>query len=92
MKEISIARSLDSHLKRPNDLDLPTNSHLFRKEIGSIWEDEDNVHDGQWMIRLKRKIGRYFCEGLIIALIRGQLAVDVVGGVISVQFQATIIS
>jgi hypothetical protein len=44
------------------------------------------------MIEPKREFGNYFWERLIIALIGEQFPVDVVCAVISVRFQATIIS
>jgi len=81
-----------SHLKRPNDLEPPTDYHLFRNGIRAIWEDEDNVKGGKWMIRLKKGLGSYYWERLIIALIGEQFPVDVLGAVMSVRFQEDYIS
>lgn len=81
-----------SHLKKPNDLEPPTDYHLFRKGIRAIWEDSDNVNGGKWMIRLKKSLASYYWERLILALIGEQFPVDVVGAVVSVRFQEDIIS
>ncbi|OHT12541.1 eukaryotic translation initiation factor 4E member 2 [Tritrichomonas foetus] len=84
--------SLYSHLKKPNDLDPPTDYHLFRQGIRAIWEDTDNVDGGKWMIRLKKGLASYYWERLILALIGEQFPVDVLGAVISIRFQEDIIS
>ena len=83
---------LYSHLKKPNDLEPPTDYHLFRHGIRAIWEDEDNVNGGKWMIRLKKGLASYYWERLIIALIGEQFPSDVLGAVVSVRFVEDIIS
>jgi translation initiation factor 4E len=84
--------ALYSHLKRPKDLDPPTDYQLFRKGIRGIWEDDENIHGGKWMIRIKKEYSSYYWERLTLALIGEQFPVDVVGAVISVRFQEDIIS
>ncbi|KAH0786362.1 eukaryotic translation initiation factor 4E type 2 isoform X3 [Histomonas meleagridis] len=84
--------SLYSHLKKPNDVSPPTDYHLFRKGIRAIWEDNDNVNGGKWMIRLKKGLASYYWERLILALIGEQFSSDVNGAVVSVRFQEDIIS
>ena len=84
--------SIYSHLKRPNDLEPPTDYHLFRNGIRAIWEAEDNVNGGKWIIRLKKGYGSYYWERLIMALIGEQFPADTLGAVISVRFQEDIIS
>ena len=81
-----------SHLKRPNDLEPPTDYHLFRNGIRAIWEDEDNVNGGKWIIRLKKGLASYYWERLIIALIGERFPVDVLGAVVSVRYNEDIIS
>lgn len=81
-----------SHLKRPNELEIPSDYHLFREGVRAIWEDDVNVNGGKWMIRLKKGLASYYWERLIIALIGEQFPVDVVGAVVSVRFQEDIIS
>lgn len=83
---------LYSHLKRPNDLEPPTDYHLFRKGIRAIWEDDDNIEGGKWMIRLKKGLASYYWERLILALIGEQFPLDVLGAVVSVRYQEDIIS
>ncbi|EAY02194.1 hypothetical protein TVAG_450940 [Trichomonas vaginalis G3] len=84
--------SIYSHLKRPNDLEPPTDYHLFRNGIRAIWEDQDNVKGGKWIIRLKKGLGSYYWERLIMALIGEQFPVDALGAVISVRYPEDIIS
>lgn len=84
--------SLYSHVKKPNDLEPPTDYHLFRSGIRAIWEDEDNVNGGKWMIRLKKGLASYYWERLIIALIGEQFPADVLGAVVSVRYVEDIIS
>lgn len=84
--------SIYSHMKRPNDLEPPTDYHLFRNGIRAIWEDQDNVKGGKWIIRLKKGLGSYYWERLIMALIGEQFPVDALGAVISVRLNEDIIS
>ena len=81
-----------SHLKRPNDLEPPTDYHLFRNGIRAIWEDADNINGGKWIIRLKKGLASYYWERLIIALIGEQFPVDALGAVISVRYPEDLIS
>jgi translation initiation factor 4E len=84
--------ALYSHLRKPNDLEPPTDYHLFRKGIRAIWEDADNVNGGKWMIRLRKGLISYYWEQLIMALIGEQFPADVLGAVASVRVQEDIIS
>jgi translation initiation factor 4E len=66
--------------------------HLFRTGVRAIWEDPDNVDGGKWLIRVRKGLGSYYWERLIIGLIGEQFPLDVVGAVVSLRPQEAIIS
>ena len=80
-----------SHLRRPNDLIGHTDYHLFRNNIKGIWEHDDNVNGGKWMIKLKKGFCSYYWERLILSLIGGQFPLDVVGAIVSFRNNEDII-
>jgi translation initiation factor 4E len=84
--------SIYCHLRKPNDLDPPNGYHLFRTGVRAIWEDADNAAGGKWLIRLRKGLGSYYWERLIIGLIGEQFPSDVVGAVVSLRPQEAIIA
>jgi hypothetical protein len=54
-----------SHLIRPCDVTVPSDFHLFRKGIKPMWEDEENLNGGKWMVRCKKDFSTRLWEDLV---------------------------
>ena len=54
------------HLRRPVD-DRPTvcDYHVFREGIKPMWEDENNVNGGKWIVRLKKGVAARYWEDVV---------------------------
>ncbi|KAL0482892.1 translation initiation factor 4E [Acrasis kona] len=93
MKKIGDFETVDgfwgfySHLVRPNDMPLPSDYHLFRKGIKPMWEDENNLKGGKWMIRLKKEYTPRLWEDLLLAVVGDQFDVgdELCGVVLSLR-------
>lgn len=83
-----------SHLRRPRDLPVNTDCHLFRTGTKPIWEDPANARGGKWMIRLRKGLSSRLWEHLAIALVGDQfeLGEEICGAVLSVRSHEDILS
>merc|ERR1719231_648919 len=54
------------HLRRPVD-ERPTvcDYHVFRDGIKPMWEDENNVNGGKWIVRLKKGVAARYWEDVV---------------------------
>jgi len=90
--------SLYSHLLRPNRIPVATDYHLFKKGIKPMWEDSNNCAGGKWMLRLKKEHTNRLWEGMLLAVVGEQLAIndvgesEICGGVVSVRHQEDILA
>ncbi|KAK4228799.1 translation initiation factor eIF 4e-like domain-containing protein [Podospora fimiseda] len=83
------------HLKRPSDLPLVSDYHLFKKGVRPIWEDDENKAGGKWVIRLRKGVADRYWEDLLLAIIGDQFGEDgeqVCGAVLSVRNGEDILS
>lgn len=99
-KQIATFASIESfwqiydHIVRPNEFKVTTDYHLFKKDIGPMWEDEANKNGGKWMVRLKKGLASRYWEELVLAMIGEQFDVgqEICGAVVSVRNSEDIIS
>ncbi|TAQ86441.1 hypothetical protein B7494_g5249 [Chlorociboria aeruginascens] len=83
------------HLKRPSNLPLVSDYHLFKKGIRPVWEDEENKKGGKWIVRLKKGVSDRYWEDLLFAILGDQFAEaseEVCGAVLSVRNGEDILS
>eukprot|EP00658_Telonema_sp_P-2_P044068 TRINITY_DN31937_c0_g1_i1.p1 TRINITY_DN31937_c0_g1~~TRINITY_DN31937_c0_g1_i1.p1 ORF type:complete len:190 (-),score=43.81 TRINITY_DN31937_c0_g1_i1:364-933(-) len=63
---------LYNHLKKPDQVELNSNYHLFKEGIKPMWEDPANEKGGKWVLNLrnqdKHMISHYW-ENLVLGLI-----------------------
>ncbi|KAL7925501.1 translation initiation factor eIF 4e-like domain-containing protein [Trichoderma austrokoningii] len=84
-----------SHLKRPSNLPVVSDYHLFKKDIRPIWEDEVNRKGGKWVVRLKKGVADRYWEDLLLSLVGdqfGDAGEDVCGAVLSMRNGEDILS
>eukprot|EP00636_Phaeomonas_parva_P001147 CAMPEP_0118850670 /NCGR_PEP_ID=MMETSP1163-20130328/418_1 /TAXON_ID=124430 /ORGANISM="Phaeomonas parva, Strain CCMP2877" /LENGTH=305 /DNA_ID=CAMNT_0006782899 /DNA_START=332 /DNA_END=1249 /DNA_ORIENTATION=- len=84
-----------NHLRRPDEVTVGTDYHLFRAGVKPTWEDEHNRAGGKWIVRLKKGLVSRYWEELLIAMIGEQLsdsASDICGAVVSVRYSEDSIS
>ena len=73
--------------------DVHTDYHIFRSGIKPIWEDENNLKGGKWILRLKKGISPRLLEYLAMAVIGNQFArEEVCGIVLSLRFGEDVLS
>jgi translation initiation factor 4E len=83
------------HLKRPSELPLVSDYHLFRKDVRPIWEDEENKSGGKWIVRLKKGVSDRYWEDLLLAITGdqfGEAGEEICGAVLSVRNGEDILS
>lgn len=83
------------HLKRPSDLPLVSDYHIFKKGIRPVWEDDENKKGGKWIVRLKKGVADRYWEDLLYAIIGDQFVEasdEVCGAVLSVRNGEDILS
>lgn len=83
------------HLKRPSNLPLVSDYHIFKKGVRPIWEDGDNKKGGKWIVRLKKGVADRYWEDLVFAIIGDQFADasdEICGAVLSVRNGEDILS
>ncbi|KAK3988608.1 translation initiation factor eIF 4e-like domain-containing protein [Cladorrhinum sp. PSN332] len=83
------------HLKRPSDLPLVSDYHLFKKGVRPIWEDDENKAGGKWVVRLRKGVSDRYWEDLLLAIIGdqfGEAGEQVCGAVLSVRSGEDILS
>ncbi len=57
-------------MKKPSDLDVGANYHLFKNGIKPMWEDKANAGGGKWQVRVKdRQSLDEFWQNLVLALV-----------------------
>eukprot|EP00667_Euglena_gracilis_P011909 EG_transcript_12176 len=44
-----------NHIKRPSDLEIGSNYHMFKQGIKPMWEDAANEKGGKWVVTLSSK-------------------------------------
>jgi translation initiation factor 4E len=81
-----------SHLKRPSDIHLQIEYHLFRSDIRGMWEDDVNCHGGKWILFVKKQYSNPYWERAVLSLIGEQIHEDVVGTVLSLRGTANFLS
>lgn len=84
-----------SHLKRPSDIPVVSDYHVFKKDIRPFWEDEVNRKGGKWVVRLKKGVADRYWEDLLLSLIGDQFSEageEVCGAVLSMRNGEDILS
>jgi len=57
-------------MRKPSDLDVGANYHLFKTGIKPMWEDRANSAGGKWQLRVKdRHTLDEFWQNLVLALV-----------------------
>ena len=76
-----------SHLKKPDDVPVNTDYHVFQEGIKPMWEDEANKKGARWILRIKKGAASVFWEELLINMIGEQFDVndEICGIVVSVR-------
>ncbi|KAK1349007.1 translation initiation factor 4E [Hamiltosporidium tvaerminnensis] len=57
--------------------------NVFKQGIQPLWEDENNLGGGKWIIKLRKEVGHRLLERLIIHLIKGPFSTTDVNGVVA---------
>jgi len=80
--------------KRPSNLPVVTDKHLFKDGIRPIWEDDDNKNGGKWELRLKKGIADRYWEETQFALVGDMFddSEEICGAVISMRNGEDILS
>lgn len=82
---------LYTHLKRPCDVFVTSlfQYQLFRKGIQPLWDDNENVNGGKWMVKCKKEFSARLWEDLVLAFIGDnfELGDEICGVVISIRDQ-----
>ncbi|EFC39192.1 predicted protein [Naegleria gruberi] len=86
--------ALYTHMKRPYELKVSMDYHLFKQGIKPMWEDDKNKTGGRLMLRCKSGYSARIWEDLLLAFIGQQFknTNDVNGVVISIRENHDIIS
>lgn len=61
------------HLPFFNDLSLNTDINIFKYPIKPLWEDEQNLSGGKYIIKIKRHLGQRMFERLLVYFALGEL-------------------
>merc|ERR1712166_65044 len=64
--------ALYNHLKKPDQLEVNSNYHLFKEGIKPMWEDAANEAGGKWVLNIKgseKNLLPQFWENLVLGLI-----------------------
>lgn len=83
-----------SHLRRPHELPNVSDYHLFKQGVRPVWEDDNNVNGGKWIVRLKKGLASRYWENLVLAIIGDQFDVgsEICGAVLSIRSSEDILS
>lgn len=85
-----------SHLKRPSEVQAPSDYQMFRKDIKPMWEDPNNKDGGKWLIRVKKEYSDRLWEDLLLAIVGNQFESaghgEVNGAVMSIRETHDVIS
>jgi len=65
-----------SHLKKPDDVPVNTEYHVFQEGIKPMWEDEANKNGARWILRIKKGAASLFWEELLLGVVGEQFDVD----------------
>lgn len=86
--------ALYTHMKRPYELKVSMDYHLFKQGIKPMWEDEKNKTGGRLMLRCKSGYSARIWEDLLLSFIGQQFQNndDINGVVISIRENHDIIS
>ncbi|KAG2378744.1 hypothetical protein C9374_007892 [Naegleria lovaniensis] len=86
--------ALYTHMKRPYELKVSMDYHLFKQGIKPMWEDEKNKNGGRLMLRCKSGYSARIWEDLLLSFIGQQFTNDddINGVVISIRDNHDIIS
>ena len=86
--------TLYTHMKRPYELKVSMDYHLFKHGIKPMWEDDRNKTGGRMMLRCKSGYSARIWEDLLLAFIGQQFKYfdDINGVVISIRENHDIIS
>lgn len=81
-------------MKRPVDLPVNTDVHVFRNGVKPVWEDPMNARGGKWMVRLRKGLAARLWEHLIMAVLGDQfeLGGEICGAVLSIRSHEDILS
>ena len=76
-----------SHLRKPDDLPLNSEYHVFQEGIKPMWEDEANKHGARLILRIKKGAASAFWEELLLCMIGEQFDVtnEICGVAVSVR-------
>eukprot|EP00761_Pharyngomonas_kirbyi_P013444 gb/GECH01013473.1/.p1 GENE.gb/GECH01013473.1/~~gb/GECH01013473.1/.p1 ORF type:complete len:211 (+),score=61.95 gb/GECH01013473.1/:1-633(+) len=75
-------------IKKPSEIPMGANYHLFKEGVKPMWEDEINKNGGKWIIVLKRNLSldvNEFWEKLVLSMIGETIDVknEICGAVVS---------
>eukprot|EP01120_Amphizonella_sp_Union-15-10_P000405 TRINITY_DN1040_c0_g1_i2.p1 TRINITY_DN1040_c0_g1~~TRINITY_DN1040_c0_g1_i2.p1 ORF type:complete len:238 (-),score=48.99 TRINITY_DN1040_c0_g1_i2:117-770(-) len=68
-----------NHIAKPSQLTINSNYHLFKKGVKPLWEDQNNVNGGKWVIELKsdaKQILDILWQNIILSLIGETLELE----------------
>lgn len=74
-----------SHIRRPYDLARSTELHIFRNDARGMWEDEENLRGGKWLLCARKDSSAELWELCVLSLIGERLHPDIIGAVISIR-------
>lgn len=61
------------HMIRPEQLPIGCDFFLFQESIKPMWEDENNVGGGRFILKVKKQYGNKFWEDLLLGFIGEQI-------------------
>ncbi|KAI3640861.1 hypothetical protein MIR68_001739 [Amoeboaphelidium protococcarum] len=78
MHKVNTANTVEEYwamhqwLNKPSAVPPVTDYMLFKDGVKPMWEDEENVKGGKWMVRLKKELSNRVWENIAIALVGGE--------------------
>lgn len=83
-----------SHFPLFMTLQLPTDINIFKHPIAPLWEDENNIAGGKYIIKVKKHVGQRLFEKIFVnfSLNKSSIMENVNGLVASVRSKQVMIS
>lgn len=83
-----------SYLKKPDELEVNTEYHVFQEGIKPMWEDEANANGARWLLRTRKGAASAFWEELLLCMIGEQFDItnEICGVAVSVRTAEDIFS
>jgi translation initiation factor 4E len=99
IKPICTLRSLQNlsyilhHLQPVSEMQTITDINVFKQGIKPMWEDENNIAGGKWIVKLKKEVGQRLWERCVVHMVTGSFkTIDVNGIVASIRAKQFILS